>query len=380
MTTVRRTEYSIGEPELYMAFELGVKQWKLGFSSGGDDRVRRRTIAAGDLVALGQEIGWAQEKLGLPEDVVVHSCYEAGLEGFWLHRHLTEQGIVNVVVDSASIEVNRRQRRAKTDRLDVQKLVWMLQRYHHGEPAVWHVLHVPSVAAEDGRQLHRQLVSFRRDRTRHSNRIWGLLRTQGVELKPDKDFLEGVQQARLPHGAPLPSELQRRLRREYQQVRNTQQLISEIEAERRERIATEETHEMQMVRRLLRLRAIGENTAWVLVMEFFGWREFRNRREVGALAGLAPTPYQSGESYREQGINKAGNTWVRRAMIEVTWQWLRYQPDSVLTQWFVERYADAGKAARKRGCTAVARKLLIALWKYLETGTIPEGAMLKPSL
>jgi transposase len=379
MATAHRREYSTAEPVLYLAFELGVKRWKLGFSSDGQEHVRRRTIAAGDLVALGQEIGRACEKLRLPGDVSIRSCYEAGLEGFWLHRHLIAQGISNVVVDSASIEVNRRRRRAKTDRLDVQKLVWMLRRYSHGELAVWHVVHVPSEEAEDGRQLHRQLLSFRHDRTRHRNRIWGLLRTQGLALKLDQDFSEGVQQARTPTGTPLPPGLQQRLRREYRLYETAQALITEIEAERRERIATEETRQMQMVRDLMGLRAIGENTAWILVMEFFGWREFHNRREVGALAGLTPTPYQSGESHQEQGISKAGNTWVRHAMVEVTWQWLRYQPDSVLTQWFAERYAEGGRAMRKRGCTAVARKLLIALWKYLETGEIPEGAQLKPS-
>jgi transposase len=312
--------------------------------------------------------------------VLIRSCYEAGLEGFWLHRYLEAQGISNVVVDSASIEVNRRRRRAKTDRLDVQKLVQMLLRYYHGEPEVWHVVHVPSMAAEDGRHLHRQLASLRHDRTRYGNRIWGLQRTQGVTLEVDKDFLEGMQPARLACGAALPQGIRQRLRREYRQYRTTQELIAEIEEERREQIATEETREMQMVRDLMRLRAIGVNTAWILVMEFFGWREFHNRREVGALAGLVPTPYQSGESYHEQGISKAGNIWVRQAMIEVTWQWLRYQPDSVLTQWFAARYAEGGKAARKRGCAAVARKLLIALWKYLETGEIPEGAQLKPSV
>lgn len=380
MATVRRTEYSTTETALYVAFELGVKQWKLGFSSGRRESVRRRTIAAGDLAALGQEIGAAQKKFGLGRSAPLRSCYEAGLEGFWLHRYLEDQGITNVVVDAASIEVNRRYRRAKTDRLDVQKLVRMLRRYYHGEPDVWHRVHVPSVAAEDGRHLHRQLISFRRDRTRHSNRIWGVLRTQGVALKVDNNFSEGLAQAQLASGAALPPGLRQRLQREYRQYALAQELIAEIESERREQIATAETREMQMVRDLLRLRAIGVNTAWVLVMEFFGWREFHNRREVGALAGLAPTPYQSGESYREQGISKAGNTWVRQAMIEVTWQWLRYQPESVLTRWFTERYAAGGKAARKRGCTAVARKLLIALWKYLETGQVPEGAQLKPSV
>jgi transposase len=379
MEALRNPEYSTDQASLYMAFEMGTKTWKLGFSSGMGQAARRRTVDAGDLIALGQEVRRAREKFGLPLDAPVRSCYEAGLDGFWLHRYLQEQGIANVVVDSASIEVNRRHRRAKTDRLDVQQLLRLLIRYHCGEPEVWHVVHVPSVEAEDARHLHRQLISLRRDRTRHSNRIWGLLRTCGVTLKLGNNFSEGLAQARQATGQPLPPGLCQRVQREYRCYQHTQELIAELEAQRWELIASGDTRGIQMVRDLMRLRAIGENTAWLLVMEFFGWRAFRNRREVGALAGLTPTPYQSGEGYHEQGISKAGNPRVRMTMIEIAWQWLRYQPHSELTLWFKEHYAQGGGVSRKRGCVAVARKLLVALWRYLELGVVPAGARLKPS-
>lgn len=376
MEAFRKGECSTGMA-LYMALELSRSVWTVGFSTGMEQRPLRRSIAAGDVEALGREMRKAQAWFGLAADTGVWSCYEAGLDGFWLHRYLEEQGISNVVVDSAAIEVNRRQRRAKTDQQDVQQLLRLLLRYHHGETGVWHCVRVPSVAEEDCRHLHRQLVSTRADRTRYSNRIWGLLRSNGMSLGVAEDFVARLHSARQVNGQPLPPGLRQRIEQEYEQYQHSDALITKLEAQRREMLSAD-TREMAMVRALMRLRSIGENTAWLLVMEFFGWRKFANRRQVGALAGLAPTPYQSGESNREQGINKAGNPWVRRTMIEIAWQWLRYQPDSALAQWFEARYAHGGRVARKRGCVAVARKLLIALWNYLERGVVPAGAQLKP--
>ena len=377
MTALRETEYSTESP-LYLAFELSKATWKLGFGTGPGKGVRRRSVDAGDLGALEVEIGRTLAKFELPPDTAIHSCYEAGCDGFWLHRYLLERGIDNLVVDSASIEVNRRSRRAKTDRLDVQKLLRMLMRYHQGEHDVWHPVHVPSVAAEDQRHLHRQLITFRRDRNRHGSRIWGLLRTQGLTLKLDKDFLERLTAARQYNGAPLPPGLSQRIRNEYAQLQHIEQAIAELEAERQRLIHLEGNRISQKVRQLKLLKAIGDNISWVLVKEVFGWRTFNNRRELGGLAGLTPTPYQSGDSHREQGIGKAGNTWVRTTMIELAWQWIRHQPDSELTQWYNERFAHGGRAARKRGIVALARKLLIALWHYLERGEVPKGAQLKP--
>jgi len=374
--TTYGTEYStVGT--LYLAFELGNKEWKLGFTVGLGQRLRRRTIDAGDLAALGWEIGQAKQRLGLPETTPVLSCYEAGRDGFWLHRYLVASGIENLVVDSASIEVNRRAKRAKTDRLDVRKLGSMLIRYHSGEKKVWSVVHVPSVEAEDKRHLHRQLATLKTDRTRHINRIKGLLAGQGVCLSVTGDFLERLESVRLWDGAPLLPGLRSRLEREYACLQFVNQQIQEVEAERSEAIRASDDPSVEKVRQLLRLRGIGDNSAWLFVMEFFDWRDFRNRREVGSLAGLTSTPYQSGDEAREQGISKAGNRPIRAMATEIAWSWLRYQPQSELSCWYWERFGHGSKRIRKIGIVALARKLLIALWRYLAFGEMPAGAQLK---
>jgi transposase len=373
----RGTQYTI-ERSLYLAFELSKAKWKLGFSTGLGQNPRRRTVDAVDLLALRQEIEAAKRRFGLAADAPVKSCYEAGRDGFWLHRYLLEQEIENLVVDSASIEVDRRAKRAKTDRIDVEKLLNMLIRYHSGEETVWRVVHVPSIEEEDLRHLHRQLLSFKVDRTRYICRIKGLLATQGVNAPIHVNFLDTLAAARMWDGTPLPSGLCTRVEREYASLRYVEQQIKELEAERDELIATSEHPSIEKVRQLMKLRAIGPNSAWLFVMEFFGWRRFRNRREVGGLSGLTPTPYQSGEESREQGISKAGNRPVRAMAIEIAWCWLRYQPDSELTLWFYEKFGNGGKRMRKVGIVALARKLLVALWRYLETGEIPAGAQLKP--
>jgi transposase len=372
----RRMEDTTG-PALYLAFELGSSKWKLGFTVGLGQSPRRRAIDAGDLVALQEEIRRAKRRFSLPETAPVKSCYEAGRDGFWLHRYLLAQEVENLIVDSASIEVNRRARRAKTDDLDVGKLLSMLIRYHSGEKKVWSVVHVPGVEAEDKRHLHRQLFKFKADRTRHINRIKGLLAGQGVRMPVGADFLERLGAIRLWDGSSLPPSLRARLEREYACLQFVDQQIQELGAERRELLRTSDDPSVEKVRRLLKLRGIGENSSWLFVMEFFGWRKFRNRRQVGGLAGLAPTPYQSGEGSREQGISKAGNRLVRTMAVEIAWGWLRYQPDSELTLWYQKKSGQGGKRLRKIGIVALARKLLVALWRYLETGEVPAGAQLK---
>jgi transposase len=327
--------------------------------------------------ALQVEIQAAKKRFDLPETAPVKSCYEAGRDGFWLHRYLTAKEVENLVVDLASIEVDRRAKRAKTDRLDVGKLLSMLVRYHSGEQKVWSVVHVPSVEAEDQRHLHRQLLAFKADRTRHINRIKGLLAGQGVRLPVDGDLLARLSQVRLWDGSPLPPGLRTRLEREYACYQDAERQIAALEAERREKIRTSDHPSDEQVRALLQLRGIGENSAWLFVKEFFAWRGFRNRREVGDLAGLTPTPYQSGEEAREQGISKAGNCPIRAMAIEIAWGWLRHQPESELTLWYQERFGHGSKRLHKIGIVALARKLLVALWRYLETGEIPAGAQLK---
>lgn len=362
---------------LYLAFELANAEWKLGFTIGFGQSARRRKIDARDLDALEKETALAKKRFGLPEDAPVRSCYEAGREAFWLHRYLESQGIENLVVDSASIEVNRRAKRAKTDRLDVTKLLTMLLRYHNGEEKVWSVVQVPSPEAEDARNLHRQLSKFKAERTRHINRIKGLLTGQGICMLISEDFLARVGEVRLWDGSPLLPGLRARLEREYLAYLHVNQQIRGMEAVRREWIRTSDHPDEQKIRALMRLRGIGVNSAWLFVKEFYGWREFKNRREIGGLAGLSPTPYQSGDESREQGISKAGNRQIRGMAIEIAWSWIRFQPESELTKWFNERYAHGGKRMRKVGIVAVARKLLVALWRYLETGEIPAGAQLK---
>lgn len=374
--TTRGTEYST-EAGLYLAFELGDGKWKLGFSIGLGQKPRRRTVDGRDLSALKREIRTAKERFRLPETAPVRSCYEAGREGFWLHRFLVTRGVENLVVDSSSIEVNRRAKRTKTDKLDVDKLLTMLIRYHLGEEKLWSVVYVPSEEAEDMRHLHRQLTSFKKDRTRHRCRINGLFASQGVRQSVTADFLERLERVRIWDSTPLPPGIRSRLEREYAALQYVEEQIKQMEAERQRLIDTSDHPSVQKVRDLMKLKGIGPNSSWLFVMEFFGWRNFRNRREVGGLAGLTPTHYQSGTRSKEQGISKAGNRLVRGMAIEIAWAWLRYQPESELTRWYGERFGRGGKRLRKVGIVAVARKLLVALWHYLETGEIPIGAQLK---
>jgi transposase len=364
------------EQRLYMAMELSDKQWKLVFSDGGEKR-RHETMEAGHRMELVEAIRKAKEKFGLSPEVGVVSCYEAGRDGFWLHRYLVSLGIENQVVDSSSIETNRRKRRAKTDRIDGVKLLTMLMRYWGGERGLWSVVRVPNVEDEEGRRLHRELASLNKERTRHRNRIRGLLVAQGLRLEPKGDFLQRLEALTLWDGAPLPLELKGELEREYQRLSLVEAQRRALEKTRKSRLRQADTASVQRVVQLMGLRAIGPNCAWLLVMEFFAWRGFRNRRQLGACAGLTGTPYDSGSSKRDQGISKAGNRRVRTMMVEIAWLWLRYQPSSKLSHWFRERFAGGGARMRRVGIVALARRLLVALWRYLEDGVLPEGAELK---
>jgi transposase len=362
---------------LHVAFELGWNEWKLALTTGPAQKPRLKTITARDLDALHMEMAKAKKRFGLPAEAVVKSCYEAGRDGFWLHRYLLAHGIDNVVVDSASIEVNRRQRRAKSDRLDAVKLVSMLLRYHGGERKVWSVVRVPSVADEDGRQLHRELAELKDERTQHINRIKGLLASQGLALAAvDETLPERLAAARLWDGTTLTADCQARLLRELERWRLAERQIKDLENERKRRIRRDDTPHVERVRLLLGLGGVGLNGAWLLVHEVFAWRKFSNRKQVGSMVGLTPTPFASGESSREQGISKAGNRRLRRLLVELAWCWLRWQPSSVLSQWYQRRFGGGPARLRKIGVVAVARKLLIALWKYLEQGEVPAGAQL----
>lgn len=378
--TPRMFETIASTPALFVSFELGESSWKLAFTTGMGQRPRERTISARDRVAVRRDIERAKQRFGLSADAPVKSCYEAGREGFWLHRWLVSEGIENSVVDASSIEVNRRLRRAKTDRMDATRLLLLLVRFFGGERSVWSVVHVPSAEEEDRRHLHRELLTAKRDRTRVANRIQGMLANHGLRVDWRRSLAPQFDALRLWDGSPLPAGLRERLTREEERLALLSGQIDALESARRERIRAGNDTATLQVQQLLALQGIGSNSAWLYVMEFFAWRRFRNRREVGALAGLTPTPYQSGESNREQGIAKAGNRHVRAMAIEIAWGWLRFQPDSSLTRWYQERFGHGSSRLRRIGIVALARKLLIALWQYLETGVVPEGAALKPAL
>jgi transposase len=360
-----------------MACELSEKTWKLGFTTGHGQKPRERNVPARHQERILDEIAQAKRRLGLPETAPVISCYEAGRDGFWLHRFLQAHGITNQVVDSSAIEVSRRRRRAKSDGLDVRKLVTMLIRYHQGEDKVWQVLKVPSVEGEDQRHLHRDLETLKQERASTTHRIKGLLSSQGLQVTSLSKLPEQLDAMRLGDGSPLPPGLRQRVLRVYAHHTFLSEQIAAVDAQRRALLRTSQEVSLDKVRQWMLLKGIGINGSWLLVMEFFAWREFKNRREVGGLAGFTPTPYQSGESAREQGITKSGNRHVRWMTTELAWCWLRFQPESALSVWFRERYGSGGKRLRRIGIVAVARKLLIALWRFLETGVLPEGAVLK---
>lgn len=361
---------------LYMAFELGWGKWKLAFGTQTVDNPRLRTVNGRDRLAVFREITAAKVKFRLPADAPVVCCYEAGRDGHWLHRFLSAQpGFTCHEVDSSSIEVNRRQRRAKSDQLDAGKLLSMLIRYEGGERQVWRVVHVPSLEAETQRHLHRELEDWQDQRRQHSNRIKGLLATLGHDVEVDGEFPRQLSLLRNWSGSPVPEQLQARLLRQYEGWQFADGKVKELEKQRARAIHAVSGLGQDQVRRLLALKGIGAASAWLFVMEVFGWRKIKNRREMGSLAGLTPTPYASGKSSREQGISKAGNRRLRVMALEIAWCWVQFQPKSELTLWFLRRFGS-GKRLRKIGIVAVARKLLVALWKYLEHGEVPKGAEL----
>jgi len=370
--TALQGKHTVEASELYMAFELGEKNWKLSLGDGARGP-SRYTLAAGDTAALLECIAKAKARCGLAPEARVRSCYEAGRDGFWLHRWLIAQGIDNIVVDSASIEVNRRARRAKTDRLDGDKLLSMLIRYYADEPRVWSVVRVPTLEEEDARRAHRELGRLGHERTAHINRIRALLVLNNLRVK----YVGGRLWQRwwTGHAQELAPGVRAEIERESERLFLVKKQMDTIEAAQRQSVAAGSEPQ---VARLAQLRGIGMSSGWVLAKELFGWRRFRNRREVAGCLGLTPSPYASGESETEQGISKAGNRRVRALLVELAWSWLRYQPQSELSQWFARRFASGGKRMRRVGIVALARRLAIALWRYLEDGLIPNGVQLKP--
>lgn len=362
---------------LYVALELGERKWKIACTTAAGQAPRLRQLQARDLAQLAVEIERAKTRFDVASDAPVYTCYEAGRDGFWLHRALTVRGIHNAVVDSASIEVDRRARRAKTDSLDAVKLVTMLIRHHSGEKRVWRVVRVPTVAEEDQRQLHREMAVLKRDRTALVCRVKGLLVLQGVAGGPRAMVPEEVDALRIWNGEPLPKALAERLKCECGRVGTIDQQIRVLERKRKHALRHEGGRAFVLIRKLMKLRGIGVESSWIYVMELFAWRELKTVGQVGALSGLTPAPYQSGNMKHELGITKAGNPHVRRIAVEIAWGWLQHQPQSELTQWYQRKFGHGGSAMRRKGIVALARKLLVALWKYAERDELPAGAALK---
>jgi transposase len=315
-----------------------------------------------------------RRRFGLESGARVVSCYEAGRDGFWIHRALVAAGIDNRVVDSASIETNRRARRAKTARLDALKLVRMLVRAWHGEAGVWREVRVPPVAVEAARHVSRERGQLQTERTRVINQLRSWLATWGCTLPRQR---AGAWWTRVRDwaGAPLPADVQARLARAEQRLVLLTEQLAALDAVQHDATAAAATDSARA--RLVQLKGVATTSAAVLLDEGLVWRDFRNRRQVGGVLGFTPMPYQSGEHAQEQGINRAGNGRWRAISTQLTWQWVRWQPTSALTQWYERRFASGGRRARRIGIVAVARKLVIALWRYATAGVLPEGAILK---
>lgn len=373
--------------DLLAAIELSLKRWRVAVASPASDKLIRKDIAGGDAAELVQWLEqWRSDnvrRLGRPVAVTV--CYEAGRDGFWLARFLNARGITVVVIDPASLQVNRRARRAKTDRLDAEGMLRALRRHVWGEPRVFSVVRPPSPADEDSRCLTREREALLKERTRAVNAAKALLVAQGIRTfgPTGRGWLDRMAAMRTGDDRPLGDHLRHRLARIARRLDEVARQIKEVDAElaaldrkrASDRSAGSATISATIAARLCRVVGIGMASAMVLEEEAFH-RTFPNRRHVAAYAGLTPTPFQSGQSAREQGISKAGNPRLRRLMIELSWLWLRYQPDSPLTKWFQARVGDARGRVRRVAITAVARKLLITLWRYVTLGVLPDGTRL----
>jgi transposase len=356
---------------LYVAFELGKKEWKLGLTSGFGVTPVVRTVASGDLRAVERVLAQGRVWLGIPAGAPVVSCYEAGRDGFWIHRALTQMGMANRVVDSASIEVNRRARRSKTDRVDALKLVTMLVRVCYGERRAWQEVRVPSVADESARQVSRERTSLTEEQTRLRNQINSYLATWGCVVSARaRHAAQWWTTVRDWTAAPLPLEVQARIARTAARLVLVAEQIATIETQ--QRAATRAARPDSALGRLVQLKGIATTSATVLLGEGLVWRDFQNRRQIGGLLGFAPTKYDSGESTRDQGISRAGNPRLQSISIQLAWSWVRWQPLSGLTLWFHSHFGSR-KRERRVGIVALARKLIIALWRLCHARCRPGG-------
>jgi transposase len=366
---------------IFVSTELSQKNWLVTVHSPDQERMSRYRLEGGDhagLLALVAKIRTrATQKLGAEPRVV--SCYEAGYDGFWLHRLLVAAGIENFVFDPASIAVEQRSRRAKTDRIDGELLLRTLMALLRGEPRVVRVVRVPTVEQEDARRISRERERLVKEQTAHTNRIKALLRLSGLEVGNPRrrNWLSWLERQRDWQGQSLPPHVLAEVKREHARLMLVREQLATLE--QNQVVAQASAVPAAMAERrehLQRLKGLGPAFATTLVGELF-YKDFRNRREVASYCGLAPSPWQSGGTDREQGISKAGNARVRLKAIELAWLWLRHQPDSTLTRWFRSRTLNASKRTRRIAIVALARKLVVALWRYLEAGLVPEEAVMK---
>lgn len=366
---------SLQAKRLFVAMELSNKNWKLCFGDGSGER--GRSMPARSETVLLREVSAAKVKFGLPADAEVVACYEAGRDGFWIARMLQKHGITCRVMDPASIEVPRRSRARKTDRLDAKKLLRLLLRAElWGESEAYSAVRIPDEEQEAQMRVHRERERLVKERTGHRARIKSLLVLHGIEVSNPAKV--NIVELRDWEGKDLKAPLREELQREQQRLCMVEEQLDALEKRQAAALADPQTTALQKAAKLQRLKAVGPQSSWLLSHECFSWRTFANRKQVGAFAGLTGTPFDSGDTLREQGISKAGSGRVRTTMIELAWGWVRWQPDSALTHWFVDQYVrGGGKRARRKGIVALARKLLVALWKYVEQDVMPEGAVLK---
>jgi transposase len=355
---------------VYAGLELSRSGWLISMLRPGDRRASHHRVKAGDAVAVIGLLEAARRAVTAPGPVRLCTCYEAGYEGFWPHRRLLAAGIESFVVDPTSLRVDRRRRRRKTDAIDVETILRALIRWDRGERDECRMVVVPDPSVEDDRRISRERERLVRERTAHINRIVGLLRTVGA-ARPERLDIAAMGNVRTADGQAPPPRLAAEIRRELERL---EMVAIQIAAVERERDAGADAPDR--IERLQQLRGIGPEIASVLQRELFH-RQFANRRQLGAYCGLDPSPYASGAICREQGISKAGNPRARRALIELAWLWLRYQPKSALSRWFQARAGQAKGRIRRVMIVALARKLAIALWRFVETGLVPSGACLR---
>ena len=377
---------------LYVAIEISRKSWVIGVKSPASEKIGLHSLGPADKEGLRDliETQRAKAEQALDREIRVLCCYEAGYEGFWLARWLEEEmSIETVVLDPASLLVNRKAKQRKTDRIDAKKMVRALLAHDRGDAAVLSKVRVPSVEEEDRKRLVRERRRMVKERTSLTNSIKGLLKLHGIlDLAPRaKDFEEKFADVETAYGSPFPPRARQEIERLKERLSMVERQIEEVEAERDEvaRAGAElsmsdapegsDEQAAAKIATLAQLKGIGENDATLLTHEVF-YRGFRNRRELASWVGITPTPWASGDTRRDQGVGRDGPAWIRANLVQMAWRWLRHQPDSVLSKWFEERTAGARGRIRRVMIMALARKLLIALWRFSETGLVPTGAKL----